>query len=178
MEHGEVDISGMSRTIAACIRYIRKNGEPMAEISGLLEILRASTPEKNIPMTTLGRPFRSSTLTTSVTGSRTPVRNNTTGPSAVWVKGQDQTETGSFSSSTEEAYHRINRRPHRSLQQAGGCGRDSAVGHRLPACPEFYFPAQVEDAVDAYQFLLGKRVCGVSGIPVGSLPAAPLSFRS
>ncbi len=141
----------------------------MAEISGLLEILRASTPGKDIPMTTLRKTFSKFYLDHQ--RDRQPdTRSETIRPDlpAVWVKG-----SGSDGNRVILFFHGGGFTIGSTADHIGLCSRlaDAAgiqllgIDYRL--APEFYFPAQVEDAVDAYLFLLRKGFAASAVIPVG-----------
>lgn len=141
----------------------------MAEISGLLDILRANTPGKDIPMETLRKNI--STFYLAHQRDRHPVTHPEPVRAdlpATWVTEHESDEKrvilffhgGGFTiGSTADHIGLCSR-----LAEASGMPL-FGVDYRL--APEFYFPTQVEDAVDAYLFLFGKGFAPSSIVPVG-----------
>jgi monoterpene epsilon-lactone hydrolase len=141
----------------------------MEVISGLLDVLRANTPGKDIPMGTLRKNFsmfyRDHQHDRHPAICPEPVRANLP---ATWV-----TEPESDGKKAILFFHGGGFTIGSTADHIGLCSRLVeasgrplfGVDYRL--APEFYFPAQVEDAVDAYRFLFGKGFAPSSIVPVG-----------
>jgi monoterpene epsilon-lactone hydrolase len=141
----------------------------MAEISTLLEILRANTPGKDIPMETLRKNFSSFYLRHQ--RDRHPVtRPGHVRPDlpVTWVTYPDQDQKKAII-----FFHGGGFTIGSTADHIGLCSRLSEVagmqlfGVDYRLAPEFHFPSQVEDAIDAYHFLLGKGFAPSSVVPVG-----------
>jgi monoterpene epsilon-lactone hydrolase len=141
----------------------------MADLSGLLDILRASTPGKDIPMETLRKNFSSFYL------GHQHERHLSIRPDSIradlpatWISMPEVDAVkvllffhgGGFTlGSTADHIGLCSR-----LVEAAGI-QLFGIDYRL--APEYHFPDPVEDAVDAYLFLLGKGFAPSSVVPVG-----------
>jgi Esterase/lipase len=141
----------------------------MAEISGLLNILRANTPGKDIPMTTLRKNF--SVFYLKHQSDRHPATRPE--PIRPGLPGTWVTLPGTDPGKAMLFFHGGGFTIGSTADHIGLCSRlaESAgmpvfgVDYRL--APEYHFPDPVEDAVDAYRFLLAKGFAPSSVVPVG-----------
>jgi monoterpene epsilon-lactone hydrolase len=141
----------------------------MDNFQSFVDMLRAHSPQKGIPMDVLRQDFSSFYLEHQRDRNPSmypdPIRDDLPG---TWI-----TTPGKSEKKAILFFHGGGFTLGSTADHAGLCSRlaDVAcmpvfgVDYRL--APEFCFPAQVEDAVDAYRFLLDKGYAPSSVVPVG-----------